>query len=445
MIEATESFEVPRGAKPKSSVPSPDATRVAYVVEDRGSVHIEVSGRRVPGDYDDVRNLTWSPDSHRLACLGRRGSRGFIRFILEEGEELGPYDDIGITSPAFSPDSRHIAYAACRGGRWYAMLDGKAVGEACEGFVPGGLLFSPDSRNIAYAIKKETHWAVLVNGEVRGTHLGVIERSLSFSPDSARLAYFALHSRRKEGFFRSLFGGGPEVWNTGLVVNGRWEQLWKHDETSQRDGVAPDIYFSSDSRRIAYLAKQEGKSFVVVDGTPQRKGDGLVSGWGADPSWALFPDHGKVSCKPGSISFSPDSRHVAYALAEGDRHVLVYDGEVRARHEKMTNAPVLFSPDSRKVAYAAEEGDDQLVVVDDRPGKRYHGIAGDRGFSPDSSHFVYFAMYAPKEYACVVDDEEWPLPGGPVLGSRIVWNDDHNLHALIAKDRRVMVVRLQLG
>src|SRR5678815_3020554 len=50
-----------------------------------------------------------------------------------------------------SPDQKHVAYAALRGGKWLAVHDGT------EGKVYGkviGLTFSPDSKHLAYVARR---------------------------------------------------------------------------------------------------------------------------------------------------------------------------------------------------------------------------------------------------------------------------------------------------
>src|SRR5207253_2746705 len=108
---------------------------------------------------------------------------------------------------------------------------------------------------------------------------------------------------------------------------------------------------------------RNNKMSAVIDGTPQRNYDGIVSGWKmSQADRNRFPDFGKMSWDRASISFSPDSRHYAYAADGGGQSVLIYDGEERMKHPAIVNTPILFSPDSRHVAYSAGDGERQFVV-----------------------------------------------------------------------------------
>jgi hypothetical protein len=440
MIDLTERFDLPDGTQPESLVPSPGAASVAYAVADESGMHVEVNRRAMP-TYEQVFGITFSPDSQRVGFVAHHRGRTFL--VVGE-KEYPAYDNIGITSPVFSPDSQHVAYAACRNNRWFAVRDEEILGGPYEGFSPGGIIFSPDSRKIAYAVKRGDVWAVVVNGAERADYPTLIERSLVFSPDSTKLAYVAFHSRKRRSLLERLRSPlSPDVWNVGVVVGGEWQRLWVHDESSGKNGLSNEIYFSPDSNRLAYHVKQDGEWFFVVDGLPQQTHEGLVSGW-QPPAWNKFPGYGKTMTRSNCVSFSPDSRHVAYAVASRGRHALVYDGEERAAHEKITNNPISFSRDSRHLAYTAEEQSEQFVVLDGLPRRRFYGIAGDRGFSPDSARFAYLAMPRPKEYAIVVNEETWPVHGGPMIGANLVWDDSQTLHTLLGRERTVIVARLDL-
>lgn len=425
-----DTFEVPEGTLPESISPSPDASRAAYIVREKIGMHVEVSGL-AHRHYDAVSGLTFSPDSTLIAYAAAREGAWFAVF----GErEFGPYADIGKTSPVVSPDSRHVAYSALVGaGAWVAVRDGEVIGGPYEGFAPGGLLFSPDSSRLAYVVKNGNVWTVVVNGREEGSHLSVMQRSLAISPDSKRMAYIAC--AEKGGFLRR------RRMVAMLVVDGEAGPAWLHNESSGRDGVSNEIVFSPDSQRIAYAVAQGGKWRFVVDGAGQPEVAGFVSGWGGSPEWVHFPDYGKTGCRQRTLSFSLDSRHFAYAGGVGGEHVLFYDGEARGRHPGILNWPIIFSPDSASLAYGAEDGGEQFIVLNWAPLRRHHGISGDRSFSPDAAQFAYVAMETEKSFQLVVGSRSWQMSRGPLVGSRLVWDDANSLHALVAKGRRITVVR----
>jgi hypothetical protein len=85
-----------------------------------------------------------------------------------------------------------------------------------------------------------------------------------------------------------------------IVHDGR--EIRRHAE------VAPmPLTFSPSSDRLAYVARDRGEQFTVLDGRE------------------LLPTHQSV--KVVRPSFSPDSRHVAYMAAEGTRDELCVDSE----------------------------------------------------------------------------------------------------------------------
>ena len=83
-----------------------------------------------------------------------------------------------------------------------------------------------------------------------------------------------------------------------------------------------------------------------------------------------------------SIVFSPDSQRLAYVAFDGDRPFLVVDGQEGQRYESIREGSVVFSPDSQRVAYVVgmpeEDGGHPFVVVDGQERQRcrspYTGI-----------------------------------------------------------------------
>ena len=427
-----EGFEIPDGTIVESMVPSRNATCAAYVVRDGTRQHAEINGEPLPA-YDGVAGLTFSADSSRLAYAARRGASWFV---VSDSQEWGPYDDVGKSSPVFSPDSRHIAYTALRGRRWHALMDGAELGGPYEGFSPGGIVFAPDSGRIAYSVKRGESWLIVANGEEQGPFAGIIERSLVFSPDSRKLACVACV--RTCGFL----GWGKKV-KACVVTDGTPGALYDFDP-KRGNSIGDEIVFGPDSTRLAYAVARRGRCCWVVDGVEGTFYRGFVSGWGAHPGWTRFPDYGKTLCRKHTLSFSADSRHFAYAAADTDRHVFVYDGAERGRHPAIVNRPVLFSSDSRHVVYAAEEAGKQFYVLDGQALGAHYGTAGDSSFCPNSALFAYVAMENDQRYFLVVGSRHWDMPGAPMIGSNLVWDSSDRLHALIARRRRLVVVRYKV-
>jgi dipeptidyl aminopeptidase/acylaminoacyl peptidase len=122
---------------------SPDGKRIAFDQESRTfangrsfeSHHVSLDGVEGHG-YAIVDHLTFSPDGTKLACVAikrwpardpawQAEDPAHNCTIVVNGAEGRGYTDI--RAPVFSPDGRHLAYAAKDGDTWYMMLDGRAL------------------------------------------------------------------------------------------------------------------------------------------------------------------------------------------------------------------------------------------------------------------------------------------------------------------------------
>ena len=160
--------------------------------------------------------------------------------------------------------------------------------------------------------------AVFINDERSPTYEGIVNDSLSFSPDSQRVAYGALHEGRAvvvvDGLEFSAFERSAE----GMPV------------------------WSPDSRHFAFFAKNdEGRFVAVVDGEMGEAWDMTL---------------------PGSFWFSPDSSRFAYAVMDGEFGRIVVDGEAGPRYRNVSG--FTFGPDGRHFAYVAIFEQSMSVVVD---------------------------------------------------------------------------------
>ena len=78
---------------------------------------------------------------------------------------------------------------------------------------------------------------------------------------------------------------------------------------------------------------------------------------------------GKQYDTAGFHTFSPDSKHLAYAARVGDKCFVVLDGVEGKQYDLLEF--LTFSPDSNHIAYAAKEGNKGFVVVDGVEGKQH--------------------------------------------------------------------------
>jgi Tol biopolymer transport system component len=316
--------------------------------------------------------------------------------------------------------------------------------------VPKSLRISDDCRRIAYIEKNGNNKMQVIiedtQGQTRGKEYADIDvNSLTFSPDSKRLAYFA--SENKGGYFVVVDGAEMKQYapfGDNLIFSPDSKQVayvTRIDDFKYKavvDDIAEKQYetvlgfflvFSPDSKRLAYVAMTRGGDewFAVIDGVEQKR-----------------------YTRVGPIVFSPDSKHVAYAASPvetRDRHFIVIDGiegkqydgvdeisfspdskrlaymavtKISTRNYKMLAVvdgvegnqyesinPPLFSPDSERVAYTAWEGYNQtFIVVDGIEGEAHYAISGNPVFSPDSKQIAYIYRTVDYKRAVVVDGIE---------------------------------------
>jgi hypothetical protein len=474
--EERTTFKLPRRHAADSLVPSPDATRLAYVVFDLPwKQHVEVNGTPLPR-FHNVYGITFSPNSQHVAYVANHRKDCFV---VCDDRVFGTWDNIGKSSPVFSPDSRRVAYTAQRGKDWYAVIDHEVVGGPYEAFAPGGIVFSDDSQHIGYIVKTGRSWTAVAKGREQSSFPAVKNRTWTFAPTSGVFAHWAC-----------VEGSGVDgnwVGTVAVILDGEPQRQWHEDGTTQESGSFGEIYFSPDGSRMAYAVKQNRCCFFVVDNTEQPSFSVTASGWQHDENWLRFPDYGKSSCKSGMFSFSPDSRHYAYAARSLDikEDVLIMDGQERSRHARIVGGPIVFSPDSQHVAYGVEQPDEKSHAERVLTPQLFKGmnevscyiaVDGDllnpftsmdavyAACSPDSQRFAYavektmfdLAPQHPLEDKTyrpfvgittpwvAVNSSFFRLPAQPITGSRIVWENSNKLTLLTLQDRRVAVVNLQL-
>jgi Tol biopolymer transport system component len=154
-------------------------------------------------------------------------------------------------------------------------------------------------------------------------------------------------------------------------------------------GVTAPV-FSPDAARVAYGARREKDATVVMlDGEPG----------------PAFP-----SIVAGPI-FSPDNRHVAFAISVNDAKALVIDGDNIGRGPANGTdfiTELTFGPDNRRVAYIGVVGGNfyeqgltwrarRRVYVDGVAGAEYDvPYLGELRFSSDGNHVTYVVSGLPE-------------------------------------------------
>ncbi len=320
---------------------------------------------KLPVTADEGRPLV-SPDCRHVAYRVLRAGKCRVSLDGVEGE---PYEKV--SKPFFSPDGKHLAYLATKGfERQTVVVDGKE-GRECEFVATNSLTFSPDSLRVAFASvppRSTNVWVVLGGTEGAQFHSiceAVGDQPLLFSPDGKRLAY---------GATRITDGGNLAYF---VVVDGDQPKIYP---TKGVPGVAG---FSPDSRQVAWLEEIGAKKRVVVDGKAGKEYDAVGA----------------------CFRFSPDGSHTAYPVEQAGRWKVVLDDREGPAFDAVTDR-LVFSADSRQLAFAAKRGDKQFVVQDGREGSQYDRV-GTPVFSPDGQHLAYFAQRGSRHFV-VRDGHESP-------------------------------------
>ena len=308
-------------------------------------------------------------------------------------------------SLSVSPDMRHVAYVDQLGNGLAVVVDGKA-GKIYDGIGNGSLQFSPNGRRVAYAAIQGDQWLVVVDGRESKSYDFV--GNIAFSPDSQLIAYLA--------------GTGDTL---RIVVDGNVGELIPV-EICEVSG----IFFSPNGRRIAYILRQgvcglTTKDQVVVDGQASALFDSVIDLTFNKVSFSPDSKHiayvasvqteealkvqvvldgegGTLYDKIHSLTFSPDSQHFAYIAQEGNQIRVVVDGEEDLAKYSIIEDTLIFSPESQHLAYIALAGDQRVVIIDGKEGKSYPSIgASTLLFSPDSQRVGYIAGEKDKWFVVV--------------------------------------------
>jgi Tol biopolymer transport system component len=163
---------------------------------------------------------------------------------------------------------------------------------------PLSLTFSPDSQRLAYIVSQPYQGSkafVIVDG-VEGKPSQYIDSDVIFSPDSKRMAYVAGRTK--------LFAfSGFDYWT---VVDGKAGKKY--------DFIGPPV-FSPDGKHVAYSAYKYDKWLVVLDGVEGKSYDGMFT-----------PGYPSDQWRPRVIFDSPDS---LYYIARIGKSIYLVEETIR--------------------------------------------------------------------------------------------------------------------
>jgi hypothetical protein len=288
--------------------------QLVFTAEREKKKVLSIGGVEEP-TFDPLGGLAVSPDSKHMAFTARRGGKAFVVIDGRPGPE---YDEVAVPWQSDRAGAQRFDYPARRGSEWVLVEDDR------ERPLPGGL-YAPrgwycrplfGGPHVAYSAAKGQKQVMVLDGQA-GPEFDEV-RWPCFSPDG-HLAYVA----RKGTMSCAVVDGreGPEFED---VCNFRFVRRGK--------AFAP-----------VYAAKRAGKWFVV---------EGDQASAPADELRYPMPDNRGTTV----LVFSDDSAHWACAARRGAQWVLLLDGWTsRPYDDKVFRGPWL-RPDGTLECLAARDG-----------------------------------------------------------------------------------------
>jgi len=150
--------------------------------------------------------------------------------------------------------------------------------------------------------------------------------------------------------------------------------LYDNIEKSREYDALFNLNFSADGAKLAFTAKDNNDSYVVVDGKE------------LGPFKTLLSD---------TVIFSPDSRRYAFAagfkfFSDKEEFFVIIDGERGPRFDYLTLEPPRFSPDSKRIIYFVRDKDLSFAMLDGLEGPNFEWTGGIPVFSYDGSLVSYY-------------------------------------------------------
>lgn len=338
----------------------------------------------------------FSPDGRHVAMLAAKGGQSFV---ILDSEVSGGY--AAINDQLFSKYRSDFAFVATEGNKQRVIANGKA-GKAYDGI--GRPVFTPDGR-IIYDAKAGGRWFI-VAGERESAPFDSANPTPTLSGDGKRLAYTERDSATGKFSLRlcssELAGclSGAEYDAIGELDADPGRTLLCYTVTSngKKAVVTVDLKqpgvmektggwydeilaarLSEGGGHLAYLARRGKNTMLVKDGVEMP----------APPVETVFD---LVVAKNGRTLYTALLKEKVAAFVDGKQAEKVYD-EINGAS---------FSPDGSLHAYAATSGQKSFVVVNGVEGPKYDKVVSPR-FAPDGGRLVYRARMNGGRFAVTAD------------------------------------------
>jgi WD40-like Beta Propeller Repeat len=385
---------------------SPNGTKFAYIVDASGTQKEIVIDGNVSRPYDDIQYFSFSPNSNDFLYGAASGT---CLMVIVDNSNGQCYNGI-LAAPVYNSDGSKYAYAAALGTgsshyQHYVITNGNASLFSSSSYVVANALFSPDLNHLAYSISTSSgnpgSGSVVLDSSMNGPYASV--DNFTFSPDGQHFVYTAVNNQpsyfafvldgqeHKTANFPDNFVFSNDGKHFAYLVDG-YSSDYSLPDTTHTSTIVIDsqqfltsdfpsqVVFSPDGNQWAYSI-WSATSSLIVNGETQNVGQGTF----------------------GDITFSPDSKHLAYSLsAVGGTDKIFLDGKViwsassTAFTKQQDNnqawvVPLTFSPDSQHLAFLSQAAGKAFIVIDGQSGQTYDAITN-LHFSSDSQYVIYNAM-----------------------------------------------------
>jgi len=375
----SEKPDTPADDVKHSSTPSPEKPPAQFIMEvsnhGRGFAYIArvddgvhvVHNSKVGKSYREIAatTLTLSPDGQRVAYCAKEADKWVI---VDNDQEYGPFDDKG--PPVFSPDSRHIAYEAKIGDYWYVYVDNKKSEWAVSYYDRPA--FSNDSNRVLRIenTKDGAAYRLAVSDRTfkKQTARQVKSPELVISPDRSRIAAVD----KSDNLMR--------------VVDFTFNDPSKMQEGPLYKSIS-NISFSKDGSVLVYIAKKDGKTYLVMNGKeeqipegeypwapvvkPDSKGIGIIvvglNGAYFHQAFSNNKTRENLYKECADLTFSNDGLSHAYVAIKDEKFLIVTNGKEGPTFDRVISPQ--FSPDGKFLVYRARQDGKRFVVVADATGR----------------------------------------------------------------------------